>query len=362
MNTYTNPQMLSPEALHEAHLEMAKNYLESKWDGYYYEVDPRSDETCNEDDIIANETGDFEDFNVIESNEPSCSPKDTISNSDEFYQQGTYYVKLTNQQFTEIQKRRKESGEKELDEVLDDAPELRNLLFYQYEDADAEYYGCDCAYASRIGEMPHQICSITVCTIDQTGKTQVFPYDILLTKDDYLKLLVIVMDHRRVTFNSLYEYDLDLYKKISEINNLEAISISESDNKVSYTLVFTEIEKDVFELLGEGDTVVGLCDENNDNGEDSITNIWACFSENRMAVWHDYTYPFQNDVEVIYNIDAKAVLKALNVNSYHDAATVMKARFSGNLAYHQLKSLLDRNKIAYQHAKETTELDDPLSC
>ena len=30
MDTYTNPQMLSPEALHEAHLEMAKNYFESK--------------------------------------------------------------------------------------------------------------------------------------------------------------------------------------------------------------------------------------------------------------------------------------------------------------------------------------------
>jgi hypothetical protein len=79
-----------------------------------------------------------------------------------------------------------------------------------------------------------------------------------------------------------------------------------------------------------------------------------------MAVWHDYTYPFQNDVEVIYNIDAKAVLKALNVNSYHDAAIVMKARFSGAMAYHDIKALLDRNKIAYQHVEETTEYEDPL--
>ncbi len=31
MDTYTNPQMLSPEELHKAHLEMAKNYIESKW-------------------------------------------------------------------------------------------------------------------------------------------------------------------------------------------------------------------------------------------------------------------------------------------------------------------------------------------
>lgn len=30
MKSYTNPQMLSPEELHEAHLEMAKKYLESK--------------------------------------------------------------------------------------------------------------------------------------------------------------------------------------------------------------------------------------------------------------------------------------------------------------------------------------------
>lgn len=40
MNTYTNPQMLSPEELHEAHLEMAKKYLESKWNGHYYELVP----------------------------------------------------------------------------------------------------------------------------------------------------------------------------------------------------------------------------------------------------------------------------------------------------------------------------------
>lgn len=362
MKSYTNPEMLSPEELHKAHLEMAKNYLESKWDGYYYEVDPRLEESCDEEDIIADESGDFEDFNAVESNDLSCSPEETAGNSDEFYQQGTYYIKLTNKQFSEIQKRIKESEGKDLDEVLEDAPELRNLLFYQYENADAEYYGCECAYASSIGRMPHQICNITVCTIDQTGKTQVFPYDIMLTKDDYLKLLVIVMDYRWVTFNNLYEYDLDLYKKILKINNSEAKSISESDNKLSFTLVFTEIEKDVFELLGEGDTVVGLCDETNDNGEDSITRIWVYFCENRMAVWHDYTYPFQNEVDVLYNIDAKAVLKVLNVNSYREAATIMKARFSGNMAYHHIKALLDSNKIAYQHAEETTELDDPLSC
>ena len=37
------------------------------------------------------------------------------------------------------------------------------------------------------------------------------------------------MDHRRVTFNNLYEYDLDLYKKISEIIVPETSPFSESD-------------------------------------------------------------------------------------------------------------------------------------
>jgi len=362
MTQFTNPQLLSPEELHEAHLEMATRYLESKWDGYYYAVNPNSDEPCDEDDVIVDENEGFEVFDAVEDDDPSCSPEEIIRGHDEFYQQGTYYIKLIKKQFTEIQKRIKESGKKELDEVLDDAPELRNLLFYQYEKSDAEYYGCDFDYASKIGETPHQICNITVCTIDQTGKTQVFPHEIMLTKDDYLKLLVIVMDHRWVTFNNLPEYDLDLYKKILEINNLEAKSISESGNKLSYTLIFTEIEKDVFELLGEGDTVVDLCDETNDDGEDSITRIWVHFSENRMTVWHDYTFPFENKVDVLYNIDAKAVLKVLNVNSYHDAATVMKARFSGNFAYHKIEALLDRNKIAYEHAEDTTEYEDPLGC
>ena len=36
MKTYTNPQMLSPEELHEAHLEMAKEYLKTKWSSSIY--------------------------------------------------------------------------------------------------------------------------------------------------------------------------------------------------------------------------------------------------------------------------------------------------------------------------------------
>ena len=57
-----------------------------------------------------------------------------------------------------------------------------------------------------------------------------------------------------------------------------------------------------------------------------------------------------------------ALRKALNVNSYHDAAIVMKARFSGFIAYYDIKALLDRNKIAYEQDKETIEYEDPLNC
>ncbi len=322
MNTYTNPQMLSPEALHKAHLEMAKNYLESKWDGYYYELVPEQHEY---------------DYGV-----------DNFEEIQEYNR--SYYRKLTDDQFSRVCKLIKEAEEPSWYEALSGDTELEELINSDYGD-----------YPVRIIENPHQYCNCSLGVMDTTGRMGSYTISVLMPKEDYLKLLVILMDHRWATFNDLYRLDIDFFKSIADIIDHEVKSNAEN-HKTSYTIVFEEIERDIQSLLGEEDVVVGLCDETNDNGEDSITNIWACFSENRMAVWHDYTYPFQNDVEVIYNIDAKAVLKVLNVNSYHDAAIVMKARFSGVMAYHDIKALLDRNKIEYQHAEETTELDDPLSC
>lgn len=322
MNTYTNPQMLSPEALHEVHLEMAQKYLETKWEGHYYELIPEQHEY---------------DYGV-----------DNFEEIQEYNR--SYYRKLTDEQFSRVCKLMKEAEEPSWYEALSDDTELEELINSDYGE-----------YPVKIIENPHQYCNCSLGVMDTTGRMGSYTISVLMPREDYLKLLVLMMDHRWATFNDLYRLDIDFFKSIADIIDHEVKSNAET-HKTSYTIVFDEIERDIQSLLGEEDVVVGLCDENNDNGEDSITNIWACFSENRMAVWHDYTYPFQNDVEVIYNIDAKAVLKALNVNSYHDAAIVMKARFSGTMAYHDIKALLDRYKIEYQHTKETTELDDPLSC
>ena len=40
MKHYYNPQLLSHKELHEAHLEMAKKYLEGKWDTSFYKIEP----------------------------------------------------------------------------------------------------------------------------------------------------------------------------------------------------------------------------------------------------------------------------------------------------------------------------------
>ena len=321
MNTYTNPQMLSPEELHKAHLEMAQKYLESKWDGHYYELVPEQYE--------------YDGDNYEEIQEHNRS----------------YYRKLTDEQLSRVCKLMKEAEEPFWYEALSGDTELLELLTSDY-DGD---------YPESIIEIPHQYCDCSLGVMDSKGRMSLYNISVLMPKEDYLKLLVIMMDHRWATFNDLYRLDIDFFKSIADIIDHEVKSNAET-HKTSYTIVFDEIERDIQSLLGEEDVVVGLCDETNDNGADSFTNIWACFSENRMAVWHDFTYPFQNDVEVIYNIDAKAVLKALNVNSYHDAAIVMKARFSGTMAYHDIKALLDRYTIEFQHTKETTEYEDPLSC
>lgn len=114
----------------------------------------------------------------------------------------------------------------------------------------------------------------------------------------------------------------------------------------------------VFELLGEAETVVKLCDFDDEFDGDTIASISVRFDENRMVVLHNYVYPFENVTETLYDIDATAVLKALNVNSYHDAAIVLKDRFYGINAYKQIEAFLKRNGIAYEYHRDSFEYDE----
>lgn len=347
MTWFTNSQMMSPEELHEAHLEMAIKYLESKWDGDYYELDPVMDGTDDDDVDKYDAESDWGESIQIDDSYPH-----------RFSQGGSQYVKLSSKQLLQIQKRLNESGERLLYKALADDPELRKLILIEYEVGKDENYEQYFGLASKISDIPHQICDVTVCTLDSNGKTNVFPYHIMLTREEYLKLLVIVMDHRDVTFNNLYEYDLDLFKKISEINNAESISSFEEGNKLSYTLFFKDIEEAVFELLGEAETVVKLCDFDDEFDGDTIASISVRFDENRMVVLHNYVYPFENVTEALYDIDATAVLKALNVNSYHDAGIVLKDRFYGISAYKQIEAFLKSNGIAYEFHRDSFEYDE----
>ena len=309
MKTYTNPQMLSLEELHEAHLEMANSYLDSKWDASYYKLEPAQ-----------YEYDDHENYEVIQKyNRP-------------------YYRK----QFSKVVKLMKEAGDKPWCEALSDDSGLLELLANDYGE-----------YPVNISNIPLQGCSCEICTIDTTGQIISFPQEILLTKDEYLKLLVIVMDHRHVTFNNLYEYDMELFKSISGILNPEARDYSERNKKQSYTLVFDEIEEDVYNLLGEEDEHVDLYNESSE----TVYDVTIQFSEKRMAVckmkinfgvepealariWH-----------IIYNVDAEAVLRVLNVNSYHDASIILKNRYHGFDSFDQVREFLLSNNIKYEYLK-----------
>ena len=98
-----------------------------------------------------------------------------------------------------------------------------------------------------------------------------------------------------------------------------------------------------------------MCTPDEDYGGDTIALVTVQFGEGKMSVLHDYTYPFTNTVEVLYNIDAKAVLDALQVNSYSDALIAFKDRFYGITAYRQIEYFLKSNKIGYEYARGSRE-------
>ena len=115
--------------------------------------------------------------------------------------------------------------------------------------------------------------------------------------------------------------------------------------------------KDILELLVEAEAEVALCTPEEEYDGDTIALVTVQFGEGKMVL-HDYTYPFTNTIEVLYNIDAKAVLDALQVNSYSDALIAFKDRFYGINACCLIERFLRSNKIRYEYASESTEYDE----
>ena len=194
---------------------------------------------------------------------------------------------------------------------------------------------------------------IVLGVLDPTGQMRSSEHCIYLTKEDYLKLLVIVMDQRFVTFNDLYETDYELFSTITSSLNAEALAQYKRNKKLSYTLVFDEIEKDVQALLGEEDEDVTLY-ESEQSETNRIVCISAIFSEKKMTVCRTETPdPDFPDLSQHYtnkwliNIDAAAIMDALDVYSYHDASIVLKDRIHGSDAFDKIKEFLENNTIHY---------------
>lgn len=322
MKYYTNPQMLSPEALHEAHLEMAKNYLESKWDSHYYELVPEQYECEYED---------YDNYEEIQEHNRS------------------YYRKLTDDQFSRVCTLMKGAEKPTWYDALSDDTELQELLTSDY----------DGNYPASIIDIPHQYCDCFLGVMDSTGQMSSYNLSVLMPKDDYLKLLVIMMDHRWATFNDLYRLDIDFFKSIADIIDHEVKSNPET-HKTSYTIVFDEIERDIQSLLGEEDC--GRCLYNSEEdgwaAPDKIIKVFVMFSENKMSVWYSVMEPYNNKDEVLYNIDAKAVMKVLHVDNYHDALVVIEDRFRESLfsnPFSKIKEFLDKQEIGYEYSFEVTD-------
>ena len=313
MKNITNPQLLSPEELHEAHFEMAKEYLKTKWSSSIYKLVP-----------VRYDCDSYENYEVIQK------------------QNAPYYSELTNEQFSRIDKLMKEAGDTPWYEALSDDSELLEKIVSDYGE-----------YPESISDTPLQACNCMVGVLEPTGQMNTFPYDILLTKEEYLKLLVIVMDHRNIIFNDLYEYDIDLFKKISEELTSEARNHSERNKKQSYTLVFSEIEEDVRDLLGEEDECVEL----DYSWEENFHSVCVYFSEKKMSVVLMDT-PLCSEVEdfavkyqIMYNIDANDVLRILKVDTYHEASIILKNRYACGGAFSLMECFLAEHKIGYEHTK-----------
>ena len=162
-----------------------------------------------------------------------------------------------------------------------------------------------------------------------------------------MKLLAIKMEDRKFCFNKLRYLMPDVFESISR----DAEFIDEflrNDFSVTYAVEMTEVEEDVFNIIGEESVSEEIYEEPWHDGRTrhTVLNI----KEKVLSFYmEDIDCMLAGDRENIDNVNALDVQKAMNVDNYHGILDRFKLDFNGRDGVQIFKKWLDDNGINYSY-------------
>lgn len=258
----------------------------------------------------------------------------------------SYYMKITKEQLVEIKG------------ILDECKK-EDIALWEYFDgknvpeyiAAVEPYLCE-APSEIETETAYVDCKIKMAIFYDGLKEapEVIDSCIFLSEEQYVNLLEWQLDNRHSNYNDLASKNFELFKVVNDKArarfNYGGIPY---DNTPTFTIELTSIQEDAYALFGEP----SICADIFESYTDQIAEHSYLSIENRVL---SFFYEAMNDDKWIEytevnKIDAIAVEKAFEVDSYRGIAKVLKQKFNGREGFYHFIEFLDEHNIAY--TKET---------
>ena len=179
------------------------------------------------------------------------------------------------------------------------------------------------------------------------GQPELSYFGAIINDEDYMKLLAIKMEDRKFCFNKLRYLMPDVFESISR----DAEFIDEflrNDFSVTYAVEMTEVEEDVFNIIGEESVSEEIYEEpwHDDRTRHTVLNI----KEKVLSFFmEDIDCMLTGDRENIDNVNALDVQKAMNVENYQGILDRFKTDFKGRDGVQEFKKWLDDNEINYSY-------------
>ena len=241
--------------------------------------------------------------------------------------------------FMDMYYSQKWEGEEDLDD------ERRNILMGVLKKVDYEY----CLMVDNIDLTKHLKAykfrrALFFNGIDE--KPELSGFVDVINDEDYEKLLALKMQDRDLCFNKLRNILPDVFESISQAAEyIDEILLDRLS--APYAVEMTEVEEDVFNIIGEKPASEQIYEEpwqNNDGFRHTSLNI----EEKVLSFFmEDIEFCEVGYREEIDNVNALEVQKAMNVENYRGIIERFKSDFNGRDGVQEFKKWLDDNGIEY---------------
>lgn len=188
-------------------------------------------------------------------------------------------------------------------------------------------------------------------------KPDIYHFRAFIHDNDYLRLLALKMEDRRMSFNELRVKMPDLFNSISsQAESSYDIYYSPS---APYAIEMTEVDEDVFNIIGEESAGEEIYNQGSwadtDDPHSRRRHTHVNIDEKKLSFrMEEVNLGLYGDIETVSDVDAILVEKAMGVNTYAEIIERMKVDFAGPDGVQSFKSWLNANSIDCKYSESHT--------